>query len=104
MPKISDEELRRIRNNIPVKNPIEIFLQLPVKEIEGVYQSLCPLCHEFQTSIHPEENAARCFLCQNLNPVDLVMAERALSFLLANKLLPLKLITLNFFSLFTLAA
>lgn len=81
MKRFSDNELRRLRNDIPVRLVIETLLQLPYKEIEGVYRFLCPQCREFQTGLNPHTNLSRCFRCQrNFNPIELVMAECNLSF------------------------
>ena len=81
MKHFTESELRRLRNNIPVKYVIETLLQLPHKEIEGVYRFLCPACNEFQTGLNPHTNLARCFRCRrNFNPIELLMADRGLSF------------------------
>ncbi len=41
----------------------------------------CPVCHGFHTATNPKTNLARCFECQiNFNPIDLVMAVTAQSF------------------------
>ena len=42
MKRFRDEEIRKIRNEVPVKYVIEALLQLPNKEVEGVYRFLCP--------------------------------------------------------------
>lgn len=81
MKRFRDEELRRVRNEISLREVIETLLQIPYKEIEGVYRFLCPACNEFQTGLNPHTNLARCFGCQkNFNPIELVMAHRGLSF------------------------
>ena len=81
MQHFSETELRRLRNEIPVRWVIETLLQLPRKEIEGVYRFLCPLCGEFQTGVNPHRNLGRCFRCwKNFNPIELVMSERGLNF------------------------
>ena len=73
MPRFSSTELRRLRNDIPVRWVIETLLQLPAKEVEGVYRFLCPVCKEFQTGLNPRANLARCFLCErNFNPIELL--------------------------------
>ena len=88
MKRFTDEELRRLRNKIPVRFVIEILLQLPHKEIEGVYRFLCPVCKEFETGLNPHTNLARCFRCEkNFNPIELVMADRGLSFVQSVNLL-----------------
>ena len=76
------EELNKLKNNLPVKWVIQKLLLR--KEIEGDLRFLCPLCQELQTYINPRENLARCFRCKkNLNPIDLMMAEKDLNFLAA---------------------
>ena len=88
MRRFSDETLKRLRNDIPVTWVIETLLQLPNKEVEGVYRFLCPCCGEFQTSLNPNVNLARCHRCQkNFNPIDMLMAERGLSFVESVKML-----------------
>ena len=57
-------------------------LALPWKISEGYFRFLCPLCSEFNTATNPRTNLGRCFRCRrNFNPIDLVMAVRASSFL-----------------------
>ena len=88
MKRFSDEQLRHVRNAVPVRLVIEALLQLPHKEIEGVYRFLCPLCNEFDTGVNPNTNLARCFRCaKNFNPIELVMAGKGLSFVQSVKLL-----------------
>ena len=88
MRRFTAEQLRRLRNDVPVCLVIETLLQLPHKEIEGVYRYLCPVCNEFQTGLNPQTNLARCFRCQrNFNPIELLMAGRGLSFVQSVKLL-----------------
>lgn len=77
----TEEELRRVRNGIEVRTVIETLLQLPTKEVEGVWRFLCPECGEFDTRVNPRTNLARCFRCaRNFNPIELLMAEKGLSF------------------------
>lgn len=84
----SDAELRRLRNEIPVRWVIETLLELPTKEVEGVYRFLCPVCNEFETGLNPHANLGRCFRCRkNFNPIELVMTERGLNFVQSVKLL-----------------
>lgn len=88
MRRFSDAELKTLRNNVPVKWVIETLLQLPGKEVEGVYRFHCPECGEFQTGLNPHVNLARCFrCCKNFNPIELVMAERGLNFVKSVNLL-----------------
>lgn len=86
MKRFSDEELVRIRNLLPVRWVIEILLQLPCGEVEGVYRFSCPKCNESQTGLNPNTNLARCFRCErNFNPIELVMTDRKLSFVASVK-------------------
>ena len=91
MKRLSQAELHYLRNNVPIRKVIQRLLRLPSKEIEGVFRFLCPCCNEFQTSIHPNENLARCFLSnKNYNPIDLLMESQKISFLEAVDLLQKK--------------
>ena len=86
MKRFSDEELVRIRNILPVRWVIEILLQLPCGEVEGVYRFSCPKCNESRTGLNPNTNLARCFRCErNFNPIELVMTDRKLSFVASVK-------------------
>ena len=81
MKRFSDEQLRHLRNDIKIIWVIETLLELPNKEVEGVYRFLCPECNEFQTGINPNTNLGRCFRCKkNWNPIELVMADKGLTF------------------------
>ena len=86
--RFSDQELWEIRNVIPVRFVLEHLCGSECKEIEGYTRFVCPVCHEMRTSIHPEENLGRCFLCQrNFNPIELVMSGCKLAFVESVKLL-----------------
>jgi DNA primase len=86
--RFSSEELRALRNDVAIRTVIGSVLELPCKKVEGVFRFLCPLCSEFQTGVHPEENLARCFRCQrNFNTIELVIAARQLDFVSSVKLL-----------------
>ena len=86
--RFSDEELYRIRNDIPVRAVISELLDIPVKEIEGIYRFLCPNCGEFQTAVNLKTNLSRCFRCQrNFNTIELVMEDRKVSFVESVKML-----------------
>ena len=88
MKRFTDEQLRHLRNDVPIRLVIEALLQLPHKEIEGVYRFLCPVCKEFQTGLNPNANLSRCFRCKkNFNPIELVMADRHLPFVQSVNLL-----------------
>jgi DNA primase len=89
MPKrFSRNLLFRLRNDIPVDLVITRVLDIPSKTSEGYLRFLCPLCSEFNSSINPRANLARCFPCnKNFNPIDLVMAEKGISFSQAVSLL-----------------
>ena len=88
MKRISSETLRYLRNEIPIRSVIERLLQLPSKEVEGVYKYQSPCCQELRSSINPKENLGRCHRCsKNFNPIDLVMASTSQSFLESVKML-----------------
>ena len=62
---ISDELLRAIRNELPMKVTI---LRLgrqgpPSKHSEGYFRFLCPSCGELRATVNPRINLAHCFAC-----------------------------------------
>ena len=82
MGRIPAERLRRLRNEVDIRELISVHLEIPRKISEGQFRFLCPLCRDFDTATNPRTNLARCFLCErNLNPIDLVMIERECDFL-----------------------
>lgn len=86
--QFSNEELTALRNKIPVRYLIEEILEIPIKEIEGVFRFLCPKCREFQTAVNPKTNLSRCFWCEeNFNTIELVMKDRELNFVQSVKFL-----------------
>ena len=81
MKRISSSTLIYLRNELPVRVVIERLLQLPSKEVEGVYKYQSPCCKELRSSINPKENLGRCHRCnRNFNPIDLLMASTSQSF------------------------
>jgi DNA primase len=79
--RFSKQELFHLRNNIPVAEVIKI-LDIPFKISEGYTRFLCPVCKEFNTSVNPKTNLARCFLCKkNYNPIDMVITVKNLTFI-----------------------
>ena len=79
--RFSPQELFELRNAIPVDMLIKEGLQIPSKISGGVFRFLCPLCNEFQTSVNPATNLARCFRCErNFNTIDMVMSVRGSGF------------------------
>lgn len=79
--RITKEELRQLRNKIPIEGLIQKGLRLPSKICDGILRFECPLCQSFHTATNRETNLARCFDCQrNFNPIDIVMAARELTF------------------------
>ena len=79
--RFSQRQLFEIRNHIPIGSVIEGLLDMPAKTVEGVFRFLCPQCGEFDTSIKPQTNLARCFRCEkNFNPIDMVMVVRRMEF------------------------
>ena len=92
MKKFSQEELIAIRNELPIKWVIESLLEIPNKEIEGVFKFVCPKCNEMQTAVNPKTNLSRCFLCKkNFNTLDIVMEDRRIDFVASVKLLQAEL-------------
>ena len=82
MGRIPAERLRRLRNEVDIKELISVHLEIPGKISEGYFRFLCPLCREFNTATNPKTNLARCFRCErNLNPIDVVMVQRQCDFL-----------------------
>ena len=79
--RYSKDLLRRIRNEVDIREVVGA-LALPWKISEGYFRFLCPKCSEFNTATNPRTNLGRCFRCRrNFNPIDLVIAVRASSFL-----------------------
>ena len=75
------EMLRKLRNEIPINLLINEFLKLPIKQSEGYFRFLCPICSEFVTATNPKTNLARCFRCEkNFNPIDMVMTVKQVNF------------------------
>jgi DNA primase len=73
---ISDELLRRIRNDLPMPITIAALGQggPPSKMSEGYFRFLCPRCGEMRATVNPRNNLAHCFCCKkNLNNIDLLM-------------------------------
>lgn len=86
--RFSGAELFKIRNEISIRRVVEEMLEIPSKEVEGVFRFLCPTCSEFQTAINPKTNLGRCFRCaKNFNPIDIVMATQKVRFIDSVKLL-----------------
>ncbi|MHC4453743.1 MAG: CHC2 zinc finger domain-containing protein [Planctomycetota bacterium] len=80
--QFEDGFLRKLRNDIAVAHLIENVLKIPCKYSEGYFRFLCPICHEFNTSVKQQTNLARCFRCKrNFNPIDMVMVVNDLSFI-----------------------
>ena len=73
---ISDELLRRIRNDLPMPVTIAALGRNgpPSKISEGYFRFLCPGCGEMRATVNPRNNLAHCFCCKkNLNNIDLLM-------------------------------
>ena len=88
--RFSAEQLHAVRNVIPIRLVIESILEIPSKEVEGIFRFVCPCCHESQTAVNPTTNLSRCFLCKkNFNTIEVYMADRHAGFVDAvNALLP----------------
>lgn len=81
MTRISPDQLRALRNKIPIADLIRLHLDLPNKYRDSFLRFLCPLCNEFDTAVNPKTNLARCFRCaKNFNTIDLVIAVRRCPF------------------------
>lgn len=79
--RFSADELRELRNKIPIDRLIEDVLSIPAKRSEGFLRFLCPICNEFQTAVKPATNLARCFRCQkNFNTIELTMQIKNMGF------------------------
>jgi len=80
MGSYTDGFLRRLRNDIDIDLVIK-RLRLETRNSQKIFRFRCPLCHGFHTATNPKTNLARCFDCQrNFNPIDMVMATTARSF------------------------
>jgi len=80
MGSYTDGFLRRLRNDIDIDLVIK-RLRLETRNSQKIFRFRCPLCHGFHTATNPKTNLARCFDCQrNFNPIDMVMAATARSF------------------------
>jgi hypothetical protein len=80
MGSYTDGFLRRLRNDIDIDLVIK-RLRLETRNSQKIFRFRCPLCHGFHTATNAKTNLARCFDCQrNFNPIDLVMAATARSF------------------------
>ena len=85
--KISANELRKLRNDIPLKELCK-KLKIPCKIVEDFWRFSCPLCNDFNTAINPKNNLGRCFKCnRNMNTIDVVMLSEKTEFLEAVKAL-----------------
>ncbi len=80
MGSYTDGFLRRLRNEIDIDLVIK-RLRLETRNSQKIFRFRCPLCHGYHTATNPKTNLARCFDCKiNFNPIDLVMAATARSF------------------------
>jgi hypothetical protein len=80
--RFSAEELFELRNKIPIDLLIKDVLSIPAKTSEGFFRFLCPICNEFQTSVKPVTNLARCFRCEmNFNTIEITMEVKKIGFL-----------------------
>ena len=80
MGSYTDGFLKRLRNDIDIDLVIK-RLRLETRSSQKIFRFRCPLCHGFHTATNPKTNLARCFDCRiNFNPIDLVMAASARSF------------------------
>lgn len=80
MDSYTDGFLRRLRNEIDI-DQVVTRLRLETRSVKNRFRFRCPVCHGFHTATNPRTNLARCFDCRrNYNPIDLVMAVTAQSF------------------------
>lgn len=80
MGSYTDGFLTRLRNEIDIDQVIN-RLGLERRSGKKHLRFRCPVCHGFHTATNPKTNLARCFDCKiNFNPIDLVMAATARSF------------------------
>jgi len=80
MGSYTDGFLKRLRNEIDIDQVINA-LALETRTGTHYLRFRCPACHGFHTATNPKTNLARCFECNiNFNPIDLVMAVTAQSF------------------------
>ncbi len=78
---IPPERLRALRNRVSILVVIQ-HLGIPTKTCGARPAFRCPACRGFHTATNPLTNLGRCFACQrNFNTIEIVMAERAFSFL-----------------------
>lgn len=86
--RFSAQQLRIIRNNIPINTLIKDILMISCKVKEDCLRFRCPLCSEYNTAAYQNSNLARCFPCaKNFNTIDLVLITKKLSFVEAIKFL-----------------
>ncbi len=77
----SADYLRMLRNQIPIDAVIGDLLKLRLQNNHQIQRFRCPMCANFHTATNDQTNLARCFDCKkNFNPIDLVMAATARSF------------------------
>lgn len=77
--RFSPEELRFLRNQVPIGQVIETLLELPRQN--GKLSFFCPICGGFDTSINAIDNLARCAAChQKFNPIEFVMHQLKIDF------------------------
>jgi DNA primase len=81
MKRISPDFLRQLRNQVEITRVID-ELRIPSNQRRGQVTFRCPECECLHASTIPYQNLARCFQCERtFNPIDLVMAERGVTFL-----------------------
>ena len=80
MGSYTDDFLKMLRNQVNIDRVIDL-LMLDTRQGKDLRRFRCPLCDRFHTATNPKTNLGRCFECQkNFNPIDLVMAVTAYSF------------------------
>lgn len=74
----SQELLWNLRTNLPMEIVLidaSNHLEIPYKR-DGLYvRFICPNCSQMQATVHPKNNLAHCFSCnQNFNNIDLFIS------------------------------
>jgi hypothetical protein len=79
--RFSSEELRFLRNRVPIGQVIETLIGLACQKRNGKLSFSCPICGGFDTSINAIDNFARCAACrQKFNPIEFVMHQLKIDF------------------------
>ena len=84
----SSEQLRHLRNDIPMEALIETLGVSTKHCSDDLFRFQCPCCFGYHTAVHPQTNLARCFTCrENLNSIEIVMLVKQIPFIAGVKFL-----------------